>query len=499
MRWPATLLALLAVPCGSAGAATLEPIGSFEEPIFVTSDPRDPERILIVEREGRVVEVAPGGTRVFADISALVSCCESERGMLSIVPAPDFNASGRFYAAYTGTEADGQEGDVHVDSFRPDPGDASQVIREPIVSIGHSQEANHNGGQLQFGPDGYLYVSLGDGGGGGDPFENGQDTEELLGKILRIVPRPGQTPSYEVPAGNPFLAGPGRDEIWASGLRNPWRFSFDRASGGMVVADVGQDAREEVDYAPSPGGGVVSGAGANYGWNCREGFLEYEFPPAGCGSAAGFTEPVFDYPHEDPGDGSAHGCSIIGGYVVRDASVGDLYGRYVYTDFCSEEIRSLLLPGSGGVASDDRSEGLTVDRPTSFGEDSCGRVYVTSREGAVFRLQGDSPAVCPSLATATPISRMQRRARLRISARSLGASGHRFKVRVRLLPCTGAAGRRVALRRDGRRIAAKRLDRRCTAHFRLRIARRASLRAVAPASGNQSRVRSRRLVLRPRR
>jgi hypothetical protein len=183
-------------------------------------------------------------------------------------------------------------------------------------------------------------MSLGDGGGTGDPFENGQDTEELLGKVLHIDPRPGQVPPYSIPAGNPFDGTAGRDEIWAYGLRNPWRFSFDRATGDMVIADVGQSAREEIDVAASPAPGVVGGAGANYGWNCREGFIAYTNPAAACATASGFTEPVFDYPHSDPGGGAAYGCSIIGGYVVRDPGVPDLYGRYLSTDYCSQGIRS---------------------------------------------------------------------------------------------------------------------------------------------------------------
>ncbi|HET7486243.1 MAG TPA: PQQ-dependent sugar dehydrogenase, partial [Solirubrobacterales bacterium] len=374
------LVALAWLCLGSTAVAeTLHPIGSFKRPIFVTSDPGDQERLLVVEREGRVVETGPGGTRTYADLSSLVTCCESERGLLSIAPAPDFHSSGRFYAAYTGkAAAGGLEGDVHVDSFRPDPQTAGQLIREPILSVAHSQEANHNGGQLQFGPDGHLYVSLGDGGGGGDPFENGQDLEELLAKILRIDPRPGQSPAYAIPAGNPFAAGPGRDEIWAYGLRNPWRFSFDYLNGDMVIADVGQDAREEVDFAPAVGG-ALSGAGADYGWSCREGFIAYTSPAANCAGKSGFVDPVFDYPHEDPGGGAAYGCSIIGGYVVRDQSVPDLYGRYVYADYCTGQLRSLVLPStSSGTATDDRVAGLHVSKPTSFGEDSCGRVYVAS-------------------------------------------------------------------------------------------------------------------------
>jgi hypothetical protein len=481
----------------SSTAATLHPIGNFKRPIFVTSDPGDHERLLVVEREGRVVETGPGGTRTYADLSSLVACCESERGLLSIAPAPDFHSSGRFYAAYTGKPAaGGLEGDIHVDSFRPDPQAAGQLIREPILSVAHSQEANHNGGQLQFGPDGHLYVSLGDGGGGGDPFENGQDTEELLAKILRIDPRPGQSPAYAIPAGNPFAAGPGRDEIWAYGLRNPWRFSFDYATGDLVIADVGQDTREEVDFAPAVGG-VVSGAGANYGWSCREGFIAYTSPAANCAGKSGFTDPVFDYPHEDPGGGGAHGCSIIGGYVVRDQSVADLYGRYVYSDYCTGEIRSLLLPSaSSGRASDDHATGLSVSEPTSFGEDSCGRVYVASAEGPVYRLEGPAPATCPQPVLPIAVKR-PKRPRLLLGARRLRPSRARFRVKARLEPCGDNAGRRVTLRRHGHQIARKRLDRRCRARFGVRVGRRTALRAVVRLAAGE-RLRSNRVVLRRR-
>jgi hypothetical protein len=510
------LSALVAV---RAGAATLDPIGAFKRPIFVTSNPSDPDRLLIVEREGRVVEASPGGTRrLVADFSSLVSCCDSERGLLSIAPAPDFASSGRFYAAYTGKPlAGGGEGDIHVDSFRPDPQGEGRVIREPILSIGHAQQSNHNGGQLQFGPDGHLYLSTGDGGGGGDPFENGQNTEALLGKILRIDPRPGQEPPYVSPAGNPFLGVPGRDEIWAYGLRNPWRFSFDRVSGDMVIGDVGQGAREEIDYAPGPGGGVVSSAGANYGWNCREGTIAYPEPATACTSASGFTEPVFDYPHKDPEDGSAHGCSIIGGYAVRDASLGDLYGRYLYSDYCTDEIRSLLLPATaGGRASGDRSESLTVSEPTSFGEDSCGRLYVVSAAGAVYRLIGASPASCSRAGPVgselplpgAPDAQGPTKARgplrvgpplsLLLSAKPLG-SGYpqEFGITVRLSPCAAGAGRTVRMRRGGHPLAEGQLNRRCITHFRSRIARRATFRAVLTPTANEAGMRSSRLVVEP--
>jgi hypothetical protein len=494
---------IFAFGCGSAEAASLRPIGDFDQPVYVASSPTNPERLLVVEREGTIVERSAAGTRQLFDLTELVSCCDVERGMLSIAPASDFESSGRVYVAYTGTpQAGGAEGDVHLDSFRPNPGGGAP-IREPILSVGHEQEANHNGGQLQFGPDGHLYMSLGDGGGTGDPFENGQDTEELLGKILRIDPHPGQAPAYSIPAGNPFAGTAGRDEIWAYGLRNPWRFSFDRATGDMAIADVGQDAREEIDVATSPAAGVVGGAGANYGWNCREGFIAYSSPAASCATASGFTEPVFDYPHSDPGGGGAFGCSIIGGYVVRDPSLGDLYGRYLYTDFCSEGIRSLVLPRGGGLASGDRSEGLTVEEPTSFGEDSCGRVYVASKTGPVYRFEGPTPAICPvPVATQPPAgssrsSAKSKRGRLLLSAKRLRPGGLRFKVKVRLSPCRGRGGLPVQLSRNGKSFASKHLDRRCRARFWLTVARPTPIRAFVRLGGKAGRLGSRQLKLTP--
>jgi hypothetical protein len=494
-------------------AATLEPIGKFRQPMSVVSDPGNGERLLVAEREGVIEEVSQGERAPFADLGSLVSCCEVERGLLSIVPAPDFGSTGRFYAAYTGTAAaGGAEGDVHVDSFRPGSAVAAP-IREPILSIEHAANPNHNGGQLQFGPDGSLYISLGDGGGAGDPLESGQDTEALLGKILRIDPHPGQSPAYSIPPDNPFANGPGFDEIWAYGLRNPWRFSFDRASGDMVIADVGQDAREEVDFAPSPGGGAAGGAGANYGWNCREGLIAYPEPDLACGSASNFVDPVFDYPHDDPGDGSPSGCSIIGGYVVRDPSLGDLYGRYLYSDFCSKEIRSLVLPASAeGSASGDRSEGLSVGKPGGFGEDACGRLYVASNEGPVYRLEGADPANCPlpggvdQSGQATDAATRAGQAehsqgpqgyRLLLSAKRLRPGGARFRVKVRLDPCRNGVGQPVQLNRSGNSFADRGLNRRCRARFLLTVAKPTPIRAFVRLDEDAGRVGSRRLVLLP--
>jgi hypothetical protein len=488
-------IVLLAVGAAETSAATLQPVGNFDQPISITSAPEEPDRLLVAERQGVVMQAEGSGFGVFVDLRSLVSCCGGERGLLSIIPAPDFASSGRLYVAYTGeATAGGEAGDIHVDAFRQGPS-PTQPIREPILRIGHSTHENHNGGQLQFGPDGYLYVSTGDGGGAGDPLGSGQSLETLLGKILRIDPRPGEEPPYRIPSGNPFAGKPGLDEVWSYGLRNPWRFSFDRANGDMVIGDVGQGAREEVDFAPSPAQGIVGGAGVNYGWNCREGFIAYPKASSECTSLSGFVDPVFDYPHLDPEDGSAHGCAIIGGYVVRDPSLGDLYGRYIYADYCAGEVRSLVLPSGGGNATGDRAEGISVDSPIAFGQDSCGRIYLGLEGGELYRLVGPSAASCPLFA-ATDIKR-PKHARLHLTVAPLGNPfKHRFKLTARLAPCAGNAGHKLQLRRGARPWKVKRLNRRCVARFRVRVVRRATFRALLPRSADGTAIRSSRRVVR---
>ncbi|HEV2075684.1 MAG TPA: PQQ-dependent sugar dehydrogenase, partial [Thermoleophilaceae bacterium] len=247
-----------------------------------------------------------------------------------------------------------------------------------VLEIEHSQYANHNGGQLQFGPDGYLYISTGDGGGAGDPLRNGQDKRSLLGKLLRIDPRragPGRP--YSAPRDNPFVGRAGRREIYAYGLRNPFRFSFDRNTGDLAIGDVGESAREEVDFRlkGQPGG-------ANFGWSCYEGSLVYEGRGAGCLNGGPHVRPVLEYSH------SGGRCSITGGYVARHRSLKALRGRYVYGDFCTGQLRSARLSLSG--ATGDRGLGLGVGEYdlSSFGQDTRGRLYVLRLDGAVFRLLG---------------------------------------------------------------------------------------------------------------
>ena len=456
----AVLLALAGA--GNAGAATLQQVGVFDRPMYVTSAPNDPDRLFVAERDGTIVESQSGAVSTFADLRSVVSCCSSERGLQSVALAPDFASSGRLYVFYTGFE-----GEIHVAELRASGGTAPLSTLRDLLVIEHPVDDNHYGGQLQFGPEGLLYVSTGDGGGTDDVHKNAQSLDSLLGKILRIDPRPSGLVPYTVPAGNPFpaLAAP-YNLIWSNGLRNPYRFSFDRASGAMTIGDVGQGAREEVDYAPPP----LAGFGANYGWNCREGFLpgpatdpECATPPAG-----GYREPIFDYPHDNPG--GAEGCAIVGGYVVRDRNLGDLYGRYLYGDYCGGVLRSFEI---GAPAMTDRSEGIVVNQLTSFGEDSCGRLYVAAESGRVSRLAGTGAAdACqraePPAASFVGIKAQGRRVK----------RGKRAQITAWVSPCAGRRGEPVKLMRGRKHLGTRHLDRVCSVRFRPKITRRANFRAT---------------------
>ena len=489
-------LAVLVTGASAAQAATLQPIGDFEEPIYVTSDPGNPNRLFVVERRGRIEQVQDGIKTLFANLEAPVGCtggCGGERGLLSIAPAPDYDLSGRLYVDYAANSG----GTLHVaEMVVHNAGEAFSL--EDVLTIPHPEGANHNGGQLQFGPDGDLYISTGDGGGGNDEFHNSQDLTKPLGKILRIEPHPGELPPYTIPSDNPFASEASDYEpIWSYGLRNPFRFSFDSLTGDMVIGDVGQDEKEEVDYAPAPSGG----RGANFGWNCREGSIEGPATDPGCSPPLleGFTEPVFDYPHTpDPDVGGESRCAIIGGYVVRDPSLGTLYGHYLYADLCSGAIRALRLPSvAGGHATDDCWIGLNVPSPISFGEDSARRIYVVTEGGNVYRLAGPPSATC----TSPPA--MESTTRTRITP-FVGIKSQRRKVKrgkVALLtvwvsPCDKRKGQPVKLLRDGRPNGSKFFDRACTARFPSRVRRRTTFKAVVPENDKYSTAESRRLTIR---
>lgn len=386
-----TALMALALPaCGSAsppapregpaaaqrrgGGVALKQIGRFEQPVYVSGAPGFPKLLFVVEQQGRVA-VLNGGRRLphpFLDLRGAVGFDGGERGLLSIAFPPDYPPSKRFYVYYND-----DAGNIRVDEFkrrsatRADPGSQRQVIEIP-----HPVNANHNGGQLQFlGDD--LYFGTGDGGSGGDPPNNAQNKDVLLGKLLRIDPRPSAGAPYTVPASNPFVGKPGRDEIYSYGLRNPFRFSFDTVTAKqprIAIGDVGQNRFEEVDYTT-----VAAASGANFGWDALEGFAPYRDENSGTPDPGNTTKPIFAYGHSR--DGS---CSIIGGYVVADRSLGSLYGRYVYADLCEGQLRSLVPHLKG--ASDDRRLGLAVESPSSFGEDDAHHLYVASLSGPVFRL-----------------------------------------------------------------------------------------------------------------
>jgi hypothetical protein len=390
--------ALLALVCGlgllvltggsepaSARAAPqfliLDPVGAFSYPVDVAAPPGDQDRLFVVQHGGIIKLVLDGVVQAtpFLDASSWVTF-GGDQGLLSMAFAPDYATSGRFYIDYTpaGTNA------VAVDEVQRDaanPNVADPGTRRNVISMPHPSITNHYGGQLQFGPDDMLYISTGDGGCCGDPFRSAQDLHDLRGKLLRIDPRQDGASPYRVPPNNPFVGRANAyPEIWSYGLRNPWRWSFDRTTGALTIGDVGQDAWEEIDYRPVS---VGWGFGANFGWSCYEGRVPYNAcPPV----AATPALPAFVYGHSGR-------CSITGGYVVRDNELTLLEGRYVYGDFCDGELRSqvLMLPNSV----DDADTGLNVFELASFGEDACGHVYAmgVTNSGAdnVFRLRQTDP------------------------------------------------------------------------------------------------------------
>jgi glucose/arabinose dehydrogenase len=348
------------------GGVRLNRIGDFDQPLYVAQPPGEDEDLYVVEKEGRVVVVDDGSPRPepFLDLGGEVTT-GSEQGLLSIAFAPDYERSGRFYVDYTD-----RDGNTRIEEVRRDEDDplrADPDTRRRLLGIEQPFE-NHNGGLLLFGPDGLMYVGTGDGGSAGDPMGNAQDLSTLLGKILRIDPAAGDP--YRVPSSNPFADEQGtRGEIYSYGLRNPWRFSFDRETDALSIGDVGQDSLEEIDLV-----GRGEGRGANFGWPAFEGDERFDEGE----EAQDAIPPVLTYPLTEA-------CAVTGGYVVRDERLRSLYGRYLYGDFCVGELRSFTAdprPDAG----DDRALGPTVPQLSSFGEDNRGRVYVASLDGPVYRL-----------------------------------------------------------------------------------------------------------------
>ncbi|HEX7299681.1 MAG TPA: PQQ-dependent sugar dehydrogenase [Solirubrobacteraceae bacterium] len=432
------VLALLAVVPAAAPAApvTLAKVGDFSSPVYVAAPPGDTSRVFVVQNGGVVALVKNGVTSTFADLSARV-LSGGERGLLSMAFAPDYATSGLFYVYYT---ARAPVGAITIEELRADPANpdrADPAHVRTLLQIPHDRQGNHNGGQLQIGRDGFLYAGTGDGGSGGDPSGNAQDTtpgdegvvgsvnhDYRLGKLLRID------------------RATGAFSIWSYGLRNPWRFSFDRSTGDLVIGDVGQEAYEEVDFAPAP----AIGQGANYGWNRYEGLHTY---PGGApaGSGGGTVLPVIEYPH-----GPA--CSITGGYVVRDPALPELAGTYVYGDYCTGDLFGAVLPGGAP-----RALGLNVPSLSSFGEDGCARVYATSLSGPVYRLSTTGACVPPGQAPPTgQDTRAPAITLLRAATRQHALRTGYVSVRVRCdEQCTlRASGRVTIARRHAGKAAASR-------------------------------------------
>ncbi|MBP2648899.1 MAG: glucose dehydrogenase [Gemmatimonadetes bacterium] len=347
----------------------LEPVATtFTFPILATAPTGDP-RLFVVEKGG-LVKVVKGGVVLgtpFLDVSGLISN-GGEEGLLGLAFDPQYGANGRFFISYTNPAGDNVLASYQVSGNADVADAASAVIR---LTVGQPYD-NHNGGHIAFGPDGYLYMGIGDGGSGGDPNGHGQDRNDLLGSILRVDV--SGTTGYAVPPGNPLVGVAGtRSELWNWGLRNPWRFSFDRSTGDLYIGDVGQNEREEIDVSTAASGG---GRGLNYGWNIMEGTRCYN---AGSCDMTGLTLPVLDYTHGD-------GCSVSGGYVYRGSAIPDLAGTYFYADFCSGWVRSFRYTGGQVTEAGTWSALAPGGSIPSFGEDSAGELYVLTAEGGVYRI-----------------------------------------------------------------------------------------------------------------
>jgi glucose/arabinose dehydrogenase len=373
------------IPSAPTQSILLEQVASgLTQPVAVAHAGDGSGRLFIAQQTGQI-RILSGGALLptpFLDLSALVSCC-GERGLLGLAFHLDYTTNGFFYVDYTNLAGDTVVARYSVSAANPnvaDPGSAQTVLTQ------NQPFANHNGGQLAIGPDGYLYIAFGDGGSGGDPQGNGQNLETWLGKILRVDINGDDFPgdpnrNYAVPPDNPFVGTAGLDEIWAYGLRNPWRASFDRATGDLFIADVGQSAWEEINLQPA-----ASNGGENYGWNVLEGMHCFQDEPPGiCNNFlnGGSTLPVLEYNH-------SFGCSVTGGYRYRGQLYPQIEGIYFYADYCSGRIWG-AVPRDNGIW---ESQELLIAgfQITTFGEDEAGELYVVqygaAGEGALHRIVG---------------------------------------------------------------------------------------------------------------
>lgn len=351
----------------SSGTIRLQQVGDrFRSPVYLTS-PANDARLFIVEQAGTIRIVKNGAPlpQPFLDITSKVRS-GGEQGLLSMAFHPDYSNNGYFFVNYTD-----RNGDTRVERYKVSAeADVADPASARLVLAIDQPFSNHNGGLVMFGPDRMLYVGMGDGGSGGDPHRNGQNRNALLGKLLRLDV---DGDPYRIPANNPFAGGAaGKPEVWATGMRNPWRFAFDRASGLLYIADVGQGEWEEIDVEPA------SAAGLNYGWNIMEGDRCYGRD--GC-DQRGLTLPRVSYNH------SGNACSVTGGFVYRGRAVPSIAGHYFYSDYCAGWLRSFRF-ANGSVT--DRREWKIPDigHVVSFGEDSRAELYIISEGGKIYRFAG---------------------------------------------------------------------------------------------------------------
>jgi glucose/arabinose dehydrogenase len=353
-------------------------------PLFLTVSPIPNDNRLFVVEQGGIIKVADRatgmliGTGVFLDISTLVSK-GSEQGLLGLAFDPQYASNGRFYVSYTDTTGIGNS---VIARYLVNPNDPNVAIptADRIILTLTQPDTNHNGGMIGFGPDGFLYIGFGDGGGAGDLDNHAQNLGEQLGKLLRINVSGGAAgqPAYTVPADNPCVGQNGaKPEIWNVGLRNPWRWSFDRGTGDLYIADVGQGEREEVNVASVASG---RGRGVNYGWHITEGSLCFS-PSSNC-SKNGLTLPNVEYDH------TAGACSITGGYVYRGAAIPALQGTYFYADYCAGFVRSFRM-ANGGVTEHFTWAALGGGNISSFGEDAAGELYILTLGGGLYRIDSN--------------------------------------------------------------------------------------------------------------
>lgn len=369
-------------------AVTLQPlVTGLTKPVGLATANDGSGALYVIEQPGRI-RVIRGGTldpQAFLDIRSIVGSGGSEQGLLGLAFHPDFANNGLFYVNYTDVNGDTviARYTANAGHRTADPASAKRLmfIDQPF--------ANHNGGQLAFGPDGYLWIATGDGGSGGDPQGNGQNPSALLGKLLRIDVNAGDP--YTIPADNPYASGGGAAEVWALGLRNPWRFSFDRATGDLYIADVGQNNWEEIDVAPAGSQPLL-----NFGWNIME--ATHCYPPGRttC-DGTGLIPPVLEYPT------GQEGCSVTGGYVYRGSQYPALTGRYLYSDYCKGFIRSLQWQDGQWLRAELRAAGTVMI--SSFGQDEAGELYVTGHNtGTVYRVAGPAPSTLPAPQLTAPAS-----------------------------------------------------------------------------------------------